>query len=137
MVIALALVYILRPDPSVEFRAFQSRLRDTFHRAGYTIMSEGSCSVQEVPLPLTIEWHPRRWQHRDPALVLIGIPPGADCYTVRRDSSSVLNCFVRYLDGRACYIDIRAGAADLSDVASLRSSLVSEFPGLPIEVTTP
>ena len=135
-VIALALAFILQRDPSVEFGAFQSQLRDTLRRSGYTTMTEASCSPQQVPLPLAIRWHPRRWHHEGSFQAVIGFPNGAEYYTVTQDGSSMLDCFVRYLDGRASYIDIRARAAQLSTATALRSTLAHQFPGLPIKLTT-
>ena len=133
--IALVLAFILRRDPSVESGAFQSQLRDTFRRGGYTTVAEASCSPQQVPLPLSTQWHPRRWHREGSIHMAIGFPNGAEYYTVTQDGSSLLDCFIRYLDGRASYIDIRARAAQKSAAVALRSTLAHQFPGLPIKLT--
>ena len=135
-VIALALVFTLQRDPSVEFGTFQPQLRDTFRRSGYTTVTEASCSPQRVPLPLAIQWHPRRWHHESSVQMAIGFPNGAEYYTVTQDGSAMLDCFVRYLDGRASFIDIRASGAQHLAATALRSTLAQQFPGLPIKLTT-
>ena len=135
-VIVLALAFTLKRDPSVEFGTFQQQLRDTFQRSGYTTLAHVSCSPQGVPLPLAIQWHPRRWHQEGSVQMVIGFPNGAEYYTVTLDGSSMLDCFVRYLDGRASFIDIRASGAQHLAATALRSTLAQQFPGLPIKLTT-
>jgi hypothetical protein len=68
--------------------------------------------------------------------MVVDFSDGAEYYTVTRDGSSMFDCFIRYLDGRACLIDIRASGTQRLAASDLRSTLAQQFPGLPIKLTT-
>ena len=62
--------------------------------------------------------------------------PNADLqrFGLVRDRTSRVDCFVRYLDGRAQVVEIRAVRAESMAATDLRAALLQEFPALPIRV---
>jgi hypothetical protein len=133
-VIARALVISWEPDPSVDGNYFQTRLRATLHRNAFSTNGPEWCNPQEAQAPLAIQWHPRRWYPHTSSTDVTGYLDGVDHYTVGDRTSKSVDCFIRYLDGRASFILIRAEPSALPLANSLRSALFREFPGLPIEL---
>jgi hypothetical protein len=133
-VVAVGVGFALQPDPGIRFDAFKPRFRDAFQHGGYRILGISSCRPEEAPLPLTVAWHPRRWRGDSSTHFNIGFPNSAARYTVTIDGAPSLQCYVRYLDGRASIIIIRASTTQQTDGADLRSTLAHEFPRLPIWV---
>jgi hypothetical protein len=133
-VAALALVISLEPDPSVEGGYFQARLRTLLHRNAYSTSGPEDCDPQEATPPLEIQWHPRRWYPRTPSTDVVGYHDGVEHQTVTDRNSRNVDCFIRYLDGRACFIMLRAEPAAIPFAKALHSVLAHEFPDLPIEL---
>lgn len=133
-VIALAAAFVCQRDGSVELGTFQAQFRESLQQRGFTIVAQASGSRDQVPLPLTIQWHPRRW-HIEPAVqATIGFPDSSEHFTVSRDGTSTIECFVRYLDSRAQLIDIRAAHSQALAASDVRSTLHERFPALPIKL---
>jgi hypothetical protein len=129
--------FVLQPDPSVDWVSFQSRLHETLKRNDFTIVEERTISSEAIPLPLSVQLHPRCWlsQNKHPGVIVeIGFPDGAEDYAVIRGGSSVLHILVRYVRGRASVIHIRP-TVPKSAAKTLRFTLEQQFPGLPIKVT--
>lgn len=124
---------IFRRDPAVERASFQPRLRDALKSNGFTTIAEATCGADQVSLPLLVEWHPRHWGTKRSTQTGIGFPDAAERYTIAQHGGSALDCFVRYVDDRASIIQIRASRGEEVVAGNLRSSLVREFPGLPIK----
>ena len=125
----------IQPDPSIEWPSFQARLRQMFVRSGFITVQEKSCGADQVPLPLSVRWHPRRWFVEAPALAITGFPNSAELYTVSLNGQSA-DCFVRYVDGRASVIDVRGDSANQDAAVILHSNVAQEFPKLPIRMQT-
>ncbi|HET6407984.1 MAG TPA: hypothetical protein VFG14_08895, partial [Chthoniobacteraceae bacterium] len=62
-------------------------------------------------------------------------PNSADRYMVSLNGRSV-DCYVRYVEGRASVIDVRSDSANQGVAAILHSKLTEEFPRLPIRMQT-
>src|SRR3954462_7031965 len=102
-VIVLVLGFVAKPDSSVEYRAFQSRFQKVLQQPPYQLMAESSCRAEQVTLPLAIQCHPRYWMpklSRPDVAFSVGFPNSAEHYSVRCNDAS-LDCFVRYVEGRA------------------------------------
>jgi hypothetical protein len=135
-VIVFGLAYAFQPDRSIDYTSFQSRFSTAVHSSGFQTVESASCSGDQVPLPLSIRWHPRRWHSDSRVCLVIGFPDSAERYKIAVDGSPTFDCFVRYLDGRATLIAIRANSAQETIARTLRSALAREFPGLTITLTT-
>jgi len=133
-VAALALVTSWEPDPSVEANFFLQRFRDTLHRSGFSTNGAEEGDPQEAQAPPAIEWHPRRWYPRNSETDVIGFHDGVEHFTVMDRASTSVDCFIRYLDGRASFVVIRAAPGAVPLGKNLHSALVHEFPGFPIEL---
>jgi hypothetical protein len=133
---ACALIYSWEPDPSVDGDSFLKRFRATLYRSGFSTNGAEECNPQEAQAPLGIQWHPRRWYPHTPETDVVGGNDGVEHYTVMDRNSQSVDCFVRYIDGRASFILIRAAPAAASVASSLRATLAREFPDLPIERLT-
>jgi hypothetical protein len=133
---ACALIYSWEPDPSVDGGYFQERFRAALLSGGLSTNGAEECNPQEAQAPLAIQWHPRRWYPHTPETDVVGGNDGVEHYTVMDRSSKSVDCFVRYIDGRASFIVIRAAPAAGSVANSLRAALAREFPDLPIELQT-
>jgi hypothetical protein len=126
---------ILQPDPSVEGAAFRSRFQEALRRGGYNVDLYSSYNAAKISLPPSVRWHPRRWHAPkwDSGISMgIGIPRSAERYGVRSADNSGLDCFVRYLDDCASFIEIHSRASSPSSGPRLRSTLAEAFPGMPI-----
>jgi len=135
-VILLGVALVFTPDRSVDYASFQPRFLTAVHNGGFQTVAVASCSSDQVPLPVGIRWHPRRW-HSEPSIqTTIGFPDSAEHYTLVAAGAPPFDCFVRYLDGRATIIAIRAHAAQGVVARALRSTLAREFPGLTITLST-
>jgi hypothetical protein len=135
----VALVMSQEPDPSVEYHQFRMQFTNLLRRGGFTFMALESCNPQDAPIPLAIQWHPRRWFPRTADTAPIGFHGGSEIedrehYTLKAGNAAIVDCFVVHLDGRASYMVIRAQAGGAAAASNLRSALASEFPGLPIEL---
>ncbi len=64
--------------------------------------------------------------------VATGFPNSADLYKLIMNGSLPIDCFVRYVDGRAAVILIRSQATEEPVARILQSTLAREFPGLTI-----
>ena len=128
--------YAFQPDRSVDYASFQPRFLTAVRSGGLETVEIMSCSRDQVPLPLAILWHPRRWHSDSGIHAVTGFPDSAERYKLAADGSPPCDCFVRYLDGRATVIAIRARTAQESVARTLRSTLAHEFPGLAITLTT-
>jgi hypothetical protein len=135
-VIVLGVAYTIQPDRSIDYTYFQARFSTTVRSSGFQTVESASCSGDQVPLPLSIRWHPRRWHSDSRGHVVSGFPDSAERYKLAVDGSPTFDCFVRYLDGRATLIAIRAHTAQEPIARTLLSKLVREFPGLTITLTT-
>jgi len=133
-VLAFAAAFICQRDGSVEIGSFQAQFRDALQLRGFTILAQASGNRDQVPLPLTIRWHPRHWHINSSTQAIIGFPDSSDHFTVSRDGTSLIECFVRYLDSRAQLIDIRAAQSQGLTAADVQLALRKQFPGLPINL---
>jgi hypothetical protein len=104
-------------------------------RSGFITVQEKSCGAEQVPLPLSVRWHPRRWFVEAPARAMTGFPNSAELYTVSLNGQSA-DCLVRYVEGRASVIDVRSRFTNQSAASILSSNLTKEFPTLPIRMQT-
>jgi len=122
------------PDPSVDGNYFQTRFRALLHRNVFSTNGPEECDPQEALAPVEILWHPRRWYPHTSETEVIGYMDGVSHYTVKNRASMSVDCFIRYLDGRASFILIRANPSALPLAESFRSALDHEFPGFPIQL---
>lgn len=129
LVFALAGFFLWRAHAGVVWETFQPRLRDVLRHDGYSIVTVASCDPRQVPLPLLVGW-----QHRPPADSRAAFSNSAEFYTVIPNGSGALDCFVRYVGGRACFMEVRGSVAQDPTAQALRASLSRQFPGLPISV---
>jgi len=132
--LAWALVMSWEPDPSVEANFFLRRFRTTLHRSGLSTNGVEECDPQEAQAPPAIEWHPRRWYPHTAETDVVGYHDGVEKFTVNDRTSESVDCFIRYLDGRACFVVIRAKPSGVPLGKSLHSALAHEFADLPIEL---
>jgi hypothetical protein len=58
-------------------------------------------------------------------------PDGAERHVVTDNGTAEIQCFVRYLDGRASYIDLRCDRSQEPVARSVRASLSEQLPRLP------
>lgn len=134
--IVLGVAFVFQPDSSVDYASFQPRFLTAVRSRGFVAAEMAMCRGDQVPLPLAIRWHPRRW-HTDSGIhVVTGFPNCAEHYQVALGGSASCDCFVRYLDGRATFISIRAQTAQQAAARTLRAALADEFPGLSISLIT-
>ena len=138
-VIALVAVYLFQPDRtdrSIDYASFQPRLEAAFLSGGFTTVELASCSGERVPLPWSFRPPPRRSHSPSGVRVAIGFPDSAYHYTLVSGASPPFHCFVRYFDGRAGLIAIRARASEATVAQALRATLTQEFPGFTITLAT-
>jgi hypothetical protein len=134
--LGLAAAYFFQPDTSIDYSTFEPRFSAAFRSADFHAVERASCSGEQVPFPLTLRPH-RRPSTGDPRIHLgIGFPDSADHYKLATDSLPPLDCFVRYFDGRAAFIAIRAHSSQASVARALQSALAREFPGFTITLNT-
>jgi len=131
---ALVVGFSCQHDPSIEANTFVSQLRTAVKHGGFSVVTEETASKDDVPLPLSIRWHPRRWHTQASPDFAVGNGDGADHFGLIRDRTSRVECFVRYLDGRAQFVLIRANANESLAAMNLRSALTQEFQGFPIQI---
>lgn len=131
--ISLALIVVLQSDPAVQSDVFQARLSGTFLRNGFTAVSAKTVNSDHVALPHSVRWHPRHWYRK--ISVMTGFPDRAEHYTVTRDGSAMIDCFVRYIDDRASFIEIKTTTPQRLVAMDMQSALDQQFPGLPIKLT--
>jgi hypothetical protein len=134
-VLVVGMLVLLNRDATVEWSSFTPQLSETFQRSGFTTLALSSCSPDKVAVPFTVRWHPRRWRS-EPALSAAGFPNSAEHYTVVGQGSSEIDCFVRYLNGRASAIDIRSSLRDAPVADVLSAALAAQFPRLSIHLQT-
>jgi hypothetical protein len=132
--LAWALVISWEPDPSVEANFFLKRFRATLHRSALSTNGVEECDPQEAQAPLAIQWHPRRWYPHTAETDVVGYHDGVEYFAVKDRTSASVDCFIRYLDGRASFVVIRAAPGAIPLGKSLHRALVQEFPDLPIEL---
>ena len=132
--IAIAVGFSFERDPSISADTFVPQLRQAVKRAGFTLVREEAASKESVPLPITVRWHPRRLHSESEPSVTPQTADGADHLGLVRDRTSPVECFVRYLDGRAQFLLIRAKSNDSLAAANLRTALAKAFPDFPIEL---
>lgn len=134
--VALVVVFVLQPDATVDYASFQGRFQNALTKCDGSMASATSCRGEEVPLPLSVTWHPRRWHKlatsTSNVAIGFGFPNSASRVQVAVDGSGPFDCFIRYLDGRAACISVRAHAAQMPQARTLRFALEGEFPGLPV-----
>ena len=134
--ILLGVAYTIQSDRTIDYADFQPRFSTTVRSSGFQTVESASCSGDQVPLPLSIRCHPRRWHSDSHGQVVNGFPDSAELYKLAVDGSPTFDCFVRYVDGRASVIAIRAHTSQEPIARTLLSKLVREFPGLTITLTT-
>ena len=132
------------PDPSIDYHLFQFRFFNAIHRANLRDLTPTKLDdankfpPEEVSIPWSIRWNPRRWYPRTVSTVppFFGNTDGNFQWTHRlgNGSSSPFVCTVVYLDGRVSFVHIQAQIDSSAAVESLQSMLNLEFPGLPIKV---
>ena len=133
-ILAILAGFSFERDPSINADAFVPELRQAVKRAGFTVVTEEMASKADVPLPITVRWHPRRLHAEPEANATAQTTDGADHFGLLRDRTSRVECFVRYLDGRAQFILIRAKSGESLAAANLRTALAKAFPGFPVEL---
>ncbi len=133
-IIALVLGFSCQRDPSIETGAFVPQFREAVRHAGFGIVNESTASKDEVPLPFSVQWHPRRWWGSGNSDAGTPFPDTADHFSVVRDRTSRLECFVRYFDGHAQFIAIHAPPNEPLAAINLRAALTQKFPGFPIKI---
>src|SRR3954453_5705788 len=87
-IIALAVGFSYQHDPSIEADKFVKQLREAVQHGGFAIVNETAASKEEVPLPLSIQWHPRRWRTNSSSGGIAGNADGADHFGLIRDRTS-------------------------------------------------
>jgi len=132
---AAGIAFVLQRDPSIDWSSFQTRLRQTLTREGFITLEETSCDMDQVTLPLSMRWDPRGWFGITSGNVVTGFPNSADRFMVSLNGRSV-DCYVRYVEGRASVIDVRSDSANQGVAAILHSKLTEGFPRLPIRMQT-
>jgi len=133
-ILALVVGFSCQHDPSIEGNAFVPQFRKAVKHGGFSIAREETVSKDEAPLPLSIRWHPRRWHTQSSPDSAVGNADGADHFGLVRDRTSRVECFVRYFDGRAQFVLIRANANESLAAMNLRSTLTQAFPDFPIQI---
>lgn len=133
-IIALGLVFSTRQDLSVGATDFESKLRAAMKRQSFSIVNEEEVSQEELSLPVLVRWHPRRWGQKTLSQEVATHPDGVLRIGLVRDGTSRVDCFVRYLDGRAQAVEIRAEQKQTRAGTEFRSVLTQEFPSLPIKL---
>ena len=133
-ILALVVGFSCQHDPSIEGNSFVSQLRTAVKHGGFSIVTEEAVSKDDVPLPLSIRWHPRRWHTQTSPDFAVSNADGADRFSLVRDRTSRVECFVRYLEGRAQFVLIRANPNESLAAMNLRSALTHAFPDFPIQI---
>ena len=128
--------YDFQPDRSIDYATFQPRFSAALGDAGFQAVEVASCSGDRVPLPLSIRWHPRYWRGDPPPLTVSGFPDSAEHYKLLIGGSQPVDCFVRYVGGRATVIAIHSSSREHAAARALHSALAREFPGFTIVLTT-
>lgn len=126
---------LFQPDPTVGWASFQTSLDDAFDRLQFKVLERSSCDPNLVAVPYSVRWHPRHWHFSDSVREITGLPDGAERYIAARSQGSPIECSVRYVDGRASAVNIRASSE--VDADNLRLELTTRFPGLCIRITHP
>jgi hypothetical protein len=131
---AIGLGFYVPEDVSLDRQAFASQFRDTIRQDGFAIVAESDASLEDAPIPLTMKWHPRRWRAALTAPKAAEIPDSATRFTLARAKGTKVECFVRYQDGRAHFIEIRADRREPLEAADLRLALKKQFPQFPVKL---
>jgi hypothetical protein len=134
--IAVGLVFSAQQDPSVRGDDFEKKLRAAATGQHFAMVSDETVSQEEVSVPLTVRWHPRRWGPGNASQTAIAFPDSTQRFGFVRGRAARVDCFVRYLDGRAQVVEIRAAHDAAEAAADLRTALMQEFPALPIKLRT-
>ena len=132
--IAVGLVFSAQHDMSVGAEKFEQQMRAAAKRQNFLIVNEEAVSQDELPLPLSVRWNPRRWGPRSASEEAAKLPDNIQRYAFVRDRTSRVDCFVRYLDGRAQVVEIRAPRNQERAANEFRSVLTQEFPALPVKL---
>jgi hypothetical protein len=127
-------VYFHRPFKTVDWASFEPRFLTAIDSTGFHTLEYGSCTREQVPLPLNIQWQQPPQGHSRIHLTF-GFPDSAMHYKLAVGGSAPFDCFVRYVDSRATVIAVHARSAQASQAQTLVSTLVREFPGLTITLT--
>ena len=133
-IVAVVAGFSFQHDPSIDASAFEPQFREAARRVGLTVVNETAASVNELPLPLTVQWHPRRWHTNSANRAEVGVADGVDHYGLVREQASRVDCFVRYLDGRVQVIAVHAARGDSLAATDLRMALQQKFPGIPVKL---
>jgi hypothetical protein len=128
--------YAFRPFETIDYASFEPRFATTIRSAGFQTLEERSCSGEQVPLPLNIRLRQHHSDSNSGIHVATGFPNSAVHYKLTAGGSAPFDCFVRYLDSRATVIAVHARPAQASEARTLRATLVREFPGLTITLST-
>jgi len=133
-IIAVALGFSVKHDPSPDHQAFEARFRDALRAAEFHILTEASLNAEEVSLPLMIHWHPRRWRGPSTDPLIAGFPDCTIRYAGGRSGAGKVDCYVRYLDGRAQIIEIRPDREAPMESSMLCRALRARFADVPVRV---
>jgi hypothetical protein len=132
--IAVGLVFSAQQDMSVGAETFEKQMRAAAKRQNFSVVNEEAVGQEELPLPLSVRWHPRRWGPKASSADAARLPDNIERFGLIRDRTSRVNCFVRYLDGRAQVVEIRVTSNEVQAGTDLRSVLMQEFPSLTINL---
>lgn len=128
-IIAVLVGFSYEHDPSLDHDSFEAKFRSSVRKAGFDILTEVSLGTDALALPLTVQLHPRRL--RGTSGMPSQFPDGTVRYGVARRGSFKMDCYVRYLEGRAQLLEIRTdrtGAVDASDLCLALRQGFGEFP---------
>jgi hypothetical protein len=136
----LGAAYFLRRDHSIDWQEFDPKFMPAVKRAGFHATELSNRSGNAVPVPWDIKRPLHLPSSNDPKIdIRFGFPNCAYYYKLASDNLPTIDCYVRFLEGRAAFILIRAPSSEMASARHLQAELQMEYPGFPviIERATP
>ena len=131
--IASLVWFLFQPIPSIAYSDFEPRFSAAMQNDDFRFIEERSCSGEDVPLP----WYLWRFPQNssDKIHLSVGLTDSAFRFKLTLGGSRPFEYYVRYIAGRAVFVDIRAHMSEAEAAGLLRSRLAQEFPGLAVKVS--
>jgi hypothetical protein len=129
----LAIMMIrLAMAPGIEWQDFEQRISTIFETSGMKVLSVATEEPESIPLPFGQKVRSLLSWRRSGPLVATGFPESVSHWIVRRTGGPMLECLVRYHEGKAVCVVIRSTDSAEKEKRALRDEVAKAFPYLKI-----
>jgi len=119
-------------EPRIDWQVFEQRMSAIFETSGMKVLSLATEEPEAVPLPFGQRLRSLlSWRSSGP-LVATGFPESVSHWIVRHNGGPMLECLVRYHEGKTVCVVIRSIDSAEKEQRALRDEVAKAFPYLKI-----